>query len=162
MSVERNILVDLLRGQGAHIDPVGVFEDLSVQAAGTKIDSCPHTIWQILWHMDYWQDFELETLRGAAPAQPLQGSESWPSAKGPAGEADLESDLERFRSGLNAFQALLKDPAFYLDSEAVPEKQQTNRQLILGIIAHNSYHSGQAALIRQMLGAWPPSSGGDA
>jgi hypothetical protein len=26
--------------------------------------------------------------------------------------------------------------------------------------AHNSYHLGQVVQLRQMLGAWPPASGG--
>jgi uncharacterized damage-inducible protein DinB len=26
--------------------------------------------------------------------------------------------------------------------------------------AHNSYHAGQAVLLRQLLGQWPPPSGG--
>jgi len=29
------------------------------------------------------------------------------------------------------------------------------------IVAHNSYHVGQIALIRRTLGAWPPRGGGD-
>ncbi len=27
--------------------------------------------------------------------------------------------------------------------------------------AHNSYHVGQIAMVRQALGAWPPRGGGD-
>jgi len=29
------------------------------------------------------------------------------------------------------------------------------------MVAHNSYHAGQIALLRRMLGAWPPTGGGD-
>jgi uncharacterized damage-inducible protein DinB len=29
------------------------------------------------------------------------------------------------------------------------------------IIAHNSYHTGQIALLRRQAGAWPPERGGD-
>ena len=28
-------------------------------------------------------------------------------------------------------------------------------------VAHNSYHTGQIAMLRRMLGAWPPQGGGD-
>jgi uncharacterized damage-inducible protein DinB len=28
-------------------------------------------------------------------------------------------------------------------------------------MVHNSYHVGQIAMLRRMLGAWPPQSGGD-
>jgi uncharacterized damage-inducible protein DinB len=29
------------------------------------------------------------------------------------------------------------------------------------MVAHNSYHVGQIAMIRRVLGAWPPRAGGD-
>ncbi len=29
------------------------------------------------------------------------------------------------------------------------------------MVAHNSYHVGQIAMVRRMLGAWPPRGGGD-
>jgi len=29
------------------------------------------------------------------------------------------------------------------------------------MVAHNSYHVGQIALMRRSLGAWPPRAGGD-
>ena len=29
------------------------------------------------------------------------------------------------------------------------------------MVAHNSYHAGQIALIRRALGVWPPRAGGD-
>ena len=29
------------------------------------------------------------------------------------------------------------------------------------MVAHNSYHVGQIAMIRRALGAWPPRGGGD-
>jgi hypothetical protein len=29
------------------------------------------------------------------------------------------------------------------------------------MVAHNSYHIGQIAMIRRMLNAWPPLGGGD-
>jgi hypothetical protein len=35
------------------------------------------------------------------------------------------------------------------------------RDQVEGIAAHNAYHLGRIVLIRQMLGSWPPPSGGD-
>jgi uncharacterized damage-inducible protein DinB len=29
------------------------------------------------------------------------------------------------------------------------------------MVAHTSYHTGQIAMIRRTLGAWPPRGGGD-
>jgi len=32
--------------------------------------------------------------------------------------------------------------------------------MLHAIGAHNSYHAGQVAFLRQLLGKWPPPSGG--
>ena len=38
----------------------------------------------------------------------------------------------------------------------------TLEAVIWQMVAHNSYHTGQIALIRRSLGAWPPPTGGEA
>jgi uncharacterized damage-inducible protein DinB len=35
------------------------------------------------------------------------------------------------------------------------------RDVLWQTMAHNSYHIGQIAMLRRMLGAWPPKAGGD-
>jgi hypothetical protein len=37
----------------------------------------------------------------------------------------------------------------------------TLEAVIWQMIAHNSYHTEQIAMMRQMLGGWPPRGGGD-
>jgi len=32
--------------------------------------------------------------------------------------------------------------------------------MLQAIASHTSYHAGQVVLVRQMLGTWPPPSGG--
>jgi uncharacterized damage-inducible protein DinB len=37
----------------------------------------------------------------------------------------------------------------------------TLEAVFMQMVAHNSYHVGQIAMLRQALGAWPPRGGGD-
>jgi uncharacterized damage-inducible protein DinB len=37
----------------------------------------------------------------------------------------------------------------------------TLEAVLMQMVAHNSYHTGQIAMIRRVLGAWPPRGGGD-
>jgi uncharacterized damage-inducible protein DinB len=42
------------------------------------------------------------------------------------------------------------------------KKIASTLEAVLGqMVAHNSYHLGQIAMIRRALGAWPPKAGGD-
>jgi uncharacterized damage-inducible protein DinB len=41
------------------------------------------------------------------------------------------------------------------------QRQCTVHTALWEIVAHNSYHIGQVALLRRQAGAWPPERGGD-
>jgi uncharacterized damage-inducible protein DinB len=72
------------------------------------------------------------------------------------------------------FAALIADSAALADSpeqelerqiEAThpshKERAATLEAVLWQLVAHNSYHVGQIAMIRRALGAWPPRAGGD-
>jgi len=158
---ERQMLRALLRGKGAHVDPLGAFEGLTLEAAGERPKGAPYSVWQILGHIIYWQDFLLARIRGENPQSPAHAEEGWPFPVQPSDLHDLRHGLDRFETGLAAFDGILVDPATDLDRVVRPEVGTTIRDQIGSIVAHNSYHAGQAALIRRMLRAWPPPRGGD-
>jgi hypothetical protein len=41
-----------------------------------------------------------------------------------------------------------------------PVRVMTAREQLENLGAHNAYHFGRIVLLRQLLGAWPPRSGG--
>jgi uncharacterized damage-inducible protein DinB len=159
--------IELLFGHGAHANPLACVEQVSLQLAGRRVDGFPHSIWQLVAHMNYWMDYELRRIRGDAPAYPQHAAESWLSHAVPFSEAKWEAEVARF-------SALLSQLASFADSgpEALArevrathpdhEKHSASLHAVLWqTLVHNSYHLGQIALLRQALGAWPPPGGGD-
>jgi uncharacterized damage-inducible protein DinB len=73
-------LTELLRGRGAHVDPLACVEDLSDELAARQVAGFPHSVGQLVFHMNYWMDYELRRIRGERPAYPTHASESFPSA----------------------------------------------------------------------------------
>ena len=71
-------LIELLYGKGAHANPVACVEDLSAELAGRHAQNLPHSVWQIVWHMNFWTDYELRRIRGEEPRYPIHAAESWP------------------------------------------------------------------------------------
>ena len=71
-------LRDLVYGKGAHVDPVACVEDVSSELATQTVAAYPHSIWQIVEHMNYWMDYELKKIAGEDPAYPDHAIESWP------------------------------------------------------------------------------------
>jgi uncharacterized damage-inducible protein DinB len=117
--------------------------------------------------MNYWMDYELRRIRGQRPAYPDHNSESFPLAPSPSDAQDWNRLRENFTSLIDDFTALANSSPQDLQRqiETVHEGDMkiagTLEAVLWQMVAHNSYHTGQIALIRRMLGAWPPRRGGD-
>jgi uncharacterized damage-inducible protein DinB len=157
----------LLRGKGAHVDPVAAIADVSAAVAGRTVQGYPHSIGQIVGHMNYWMEYELRRIAGERPAYPEHAIESWPSAVAPASEAEWVSVREDLAARLDQLSALSESAPGVLNApvEAMhvsEESRSTSVQAVLWqILVHNSYHAGQIALLLRCFGLWPPRTGGD-
>jgi uncharacterized damage-inducible protein DinB len=159
-------LTELFRGKGAHADPQACVEDLSAGLAAARVTGFPHSIGELVFHMNYWMDYELRRIRGQRTAYPEHNSESFPSE--PSFDAQ---EWDRLKSRLTAlladFAALAKSAPAELQRqietahEGDKKVAGTLEAVLWQMVAHNSYHTGQIALIRRALGAWPPRAGGD-
>ena len=72
-------LRELVYGKGAHVDPVACVEDISAELAARTVAGYPHSIWQIVEHMNYWMEYELAKIAGENPYYPDIAIESWPA-----------------------------------------------------------------------------------
>ncbi|WP_312027250.1 DinB family protein [Cytobacillus firmus] len=144
-----------LHGENAHVDPLEVFEGLRWEMAGVKPANCPYSVWQIINHMIFWQDFYLVYLKGGVPNHPEHDEDSWPAETAPSNETEWSDTLLRFSKGLKEAESEAKKD---LKEQRDAGLERTRGDLLATLMAHNSYHTGQVALIRQLIGAWPPPS----
>jgi uncharacterized damage-inducible protein DinB len=160
-------LTELLHGKGAHASPIACIEDLPADLAERTIAGFPHSIWQLVNHMNYWMDHELHRIAGGAPPYPQNAESSWLSDAAPPTEAAWTQAISEFRSFIARLTELAKSSTQSLSRDVSPASpQQAQHSSTVGailwqIVAHNSYHAGQIALIRRHANAWPPKSGGD-
>ena len=155
-------LIELLRGQGAHVDPLACIEDLSAEIAARQVAGFPHSVAQLVFHMNYWMNYELRRIRGERPVYPDHNSESFPPAPSPADAQDWNRLRTFFTELLSDFAALANSSPQEMQRqietahEADKKVAGTLEAILWQMVAHNSYHTGQIATIRRMLGAWPP------
>jgi uncharacterized damage-inducible protein DinB len=160
-------LTELLRGKGSHADPVACVEDLAADLAARPVAGFPHSIGQLVFHMNYWMDYELRRIRGEKPAFPEHNAESFPQAPSPADGHDWDRLRERFAGLLADFSDLARSSAEELQRQiksvhaGETKIAGTLEAVLWQMVSHNSYHIGQIAMIRRMLYAWPPRGGGD-
>jgi len=167
-----NILRELVYGKGAHVDPVACVEDVSAELAARTVADYPHSIWQILEHMNYWMDYDLGNVAGESRPYPEKAIKGWPTHPGPAAE---EGGAEQqWRIAIQRFVDLLARVVRLAESDAAElarkvqcpgpahsRRESTVHAVLWQIAAHNSYHAGQIALLRRQFGVWPPAGGGD-
>jgi len=160
-------LSELLHGKGSHADPIVCVEDLSAELAARHMEGFPHSVGQLVFHMNYWMDYEVRRIRGERPVYPEHSSESFPPAPSPADAEDWDRLRKRFAGLLADFTALARSSPEEMQRqiETVHEGDTklagTLEAGLWQMVAHNSYHVGQIAMMRQILGAWPPHGGGD-
>lgn len=143
-----------LHGEGAHVDTETVFDGMDWQQAGEKNEDFPHSVWELLFHMNYWQYFMLDILEGDPSNSENPDAESWPPATGPESEEEWEAAVVYFRKGLDMAEA---EAGKALDERVANRSEMTRAECLQTIVLHNTYHAGQAVFARKIMGAWPPS-----
>ena len=79
-------LEQVLAGDSAHTPPARILEGLSSDAAHKPIGGAPHTIYQELWHIAFWQQMTLDWVRGFETPYPLKPTNAFPSDEAAASE----------------------------------------------------------------------------
>ena len=165
--MSRPALTELLRGKGAHADPIACVEDIPADLAAQHVAGFPHSIGQIIFHVNFWMNYDLRRMRGEKPKYPDHNAESFPPDPSPTDPADWDR-LRRDFAWFLAEHARLADlPQSELDRQIEPLHEKHNEiagtveAMLWQTAVHNSYHVGQIAMIRRTLGAWPPKGGGD-
>lgn len=165
--MSQRALTELLRGKGAHADPLACVEDISADLAARQVTGFPHSIGQLVFHMNYWMDYELRRIRGQRPVYPEHNSESFPPAPAPVDAQEWERFRAQLVTLLSEYVRLAQSPRAELDrqietrDEGDKKVAGTLEAVLWQMVAHNSYHTGQIAMMRRALGAWPPRGGGD-
>ncbi len=144
-----------LSGKGSHVATKTLFAGLGWKAAGARPQGVPHSVFQLLNHMSYWQDWVVKWLDGENPPVPKHASGGWPGSVGPASAKAWQQAVRDFRNGLAKLERQSRE------ADLLTKRGKHSRLGMLQALAsHNSYHAGQIVMLRQILGAWPPPSGG--
>lgn len=160
-------LIELLYGNGAHVNTLKCVEDVQFELAGGQAENCPHSIWQLVYHMNFWMEYELKRIGREKPNYPAHASETWPVKPVPPSQEEWQQAIALFRDHLAAIMKIAQSAPDVLAQEvdATHAEHTRTSNSIVGVLwqtlAHNSYHIGQVAMLRRILGAWPPKGGGD-
>jgi uncharacterized damage-inducible protein DinB len=164
-------LAEILIGDGYATPPAHILEGL-VDGHGDeglthrKPAGAPHSIYEELWHVVFWQQVTLEWIDGIETPYPKSSLDGFPTV------LDMEKEpfdalSSRFFEGLRMAVEAANDTSLHdrrvrcTSRPGQPMRVMTVLEQLQNLAAHNAYHLGRIVLLRQLLGVWPPASGGD-
>ncbi len=152
-----SILEGALVGKRAHLSAQNALEGLKLDITGRKILNTPYTIWQLLKHINYWQDKFLARIQGMEVEGDASWVEGWEDNLNAESQQDLEREVEKLLKGINSAITIMRaDGDLTRDKTYYPSKYD----VIQSMASHLSYHLAEVILLRRIFGAWPPPSGG--
>lgn len=159
--------IELLHGRASHADPTACVEDVSAELAWRRVEGFPHSIAALVFHMNYWMNYELRRIRGERPTFPEHAAESWPTADAVVTAEEWDQLRRDFAWFLAEYEKTAQSSSQDLERQVESTREGDKKyagsvqSVLWQMVVHNSYHVGQIAMIRRMLGAWPPRGGGD-
>src|ERR1700742_746394 len=100
-----NELAQALIGDSAAAPPAHILEGIAEELAHRSLQFAPHTIYEELWHIAFWQKVTLDSVQGIETPFPVQPSAGFPNKA----DADLVSWDQlrlRFFAGLQQVAAV--------------------------------------------------------
>ncbi len=158
--INRLVLEHALEGTYAHVKPSRAVEALTVELASKKAENFPHTIFQLICHMIYWQDIFLNDVFKVDYVKPEHASEGWETNESPADEKELNVTIAKFLKGIEDAKQFVKNVDDNSRTVKIGDKNFDVYDVLHSLASHNSYHLGQIVMLRHLFGAWPPPSGG--
>ena len=158
--VLRRQLVELIDAVGAHMHFDAAVADFPADAINRLPPEVPYTPWHLLEHIRIAQWDILDYIRNRGYLEPTWPDEYWPARDATATPDAFADTIARFRADRAALRELVADPT--TDVLAVipgtPGHTITRQIRIVG--AHNAYHIGEFAILRQVMGTWPSNRAG--
>jgi hypothetical protein len=152
----RQHLVELLRGEHAHVGFESAIRRVPAILQGTRPDGVEHSLWELLEHLRLGQWDILEFSRDPSHVSPSWPDGYWPESSEPPNDAAWDRSVAAFLADLAAMERLVADPAADLFKPFAHGKGQTLLREALLAADHNAYHVGQIVALRRLLGDWPP------
>ncbi len=150
----RHHLVELLGKGHAHITLADAIAEWPPALRGTKPPGQPFTPWRVLEHIRISQWDIVEFTKSASHVSPEWPAGYWPEQDAPPGAAAWERSVAQVERDLRTMRRLVADPKTDLFARIPHGTGQTVLREALVLADHNSYHVGQLALLRRLLGAW--------
>jgi DinB superfamily len=157
LEAARAELIELLEARGAHMPFEAAVADFPTDAINRPLPGLPaYTPWCLLDHIRYAQWDILDYIRNRDYLEATWPDNYWPPAGSAATREQFDETIAAFHRDRAALRALVADPATDLFAQIPDTPGHTVFRELRIVGAHNAYHIGEFAILRQVMDTWPP------
>jgi hypothetical protein len=155
LDVVRRQLIELLDASGAHLPFEAAIADFPADGINRVVPNGVYTPWHLLEHIRIAQWDILDYIRNRSYLEPTWPDEYWPARDAETTPEGFAATVAGFRADRDALRAMIADPATDLLATIPETPGHSIFREIRVIGAHNAYHIGEFAILRQAMGTWP-------
>jgi hypothetical protein len=135
-------------------------KDFPEAAINRRPTHVSYTPWHLLEHIRIAQWDIVDYIRNRAYLAPDWPDEYWPAPDATATARQFAQTIKSFRADRRALHELVAEPATDVLATIPGTPGHTILREVRVVGAHNAYHIGEFAILRQVMGTWPPDRQG--
>jgi hypothetical protein len=132
-----------------------VVADFPMKHINTRPPNVSYTPWHLLEHIRIAQRDILEYIENARYRHPKWPEDYWPEPEARADAKAWTKTVAGFRKDRAALEKIAANSRVALGAPLPYARQHTYIRELLIVSEHNTYHIGELAILRQVMGAWP-------
>ena len=154
--VLRKELLAVLHHGNAHMTFEETVEDFSLDRINDKAPNMPYSPWHIIEHMRMSQRDIIEFIQDLDYVWPAWPEDYFPSPAEKTDQSGWQKSIRDFLADRAILENMAEDRATDLFAPLAHAKEYNIFRQILLAADHNAYHTGELALMCQVMEAWPP------
>jgi hypothetical protein len=139
----------------AHMLFEDAVRDFPLEFINTRPAGVEYTLWHLLEHLRICQWDILDYIRNPEYRELRFPDDLWPPAEARTDQAGWQQTIDRFLADRAELVAIVQNPENDLYGQ-IPHGYPGHNILreILVVADHNAYHTGELAILRQVMGCW--------
>jgi uncharacterized damage-inducible protein DinB len=132
----------------------------AAQAAAAGPEKGAHSIWEIFYHVVFWNERYLLRYKGQVTPEPKDNDSTFMPEGGTLGESEWSVLNGRFDSVMEGWKTAIRESE--AKKLAAPIKKDSSVSWYAALshmMIHTAYHIGQIVTLRKLQGSWEPAQG---
>ena len=133
--------------------PLGALRGVSAATARRTLGRTRKSIWGLALHIAYWKYAVRRRLEGGEAPRFPRSPANWPALPARPDESAWRRDRELLaEEHRRLLETIARFPAAKLGRRPPGGRKWTYAELIIGVLVHDAYHTGQIQQMKRMLG----------